>query len=409
MEPLQETDYDFMLSQFHMNLVKFFLKVTSTFGFCPMYVDTVRGKLTVSFWSWARATHNWLWMAFYGGLVLPTHAFEVWLYSKNVKSLRSNKTMIYLIIAIIYCWFCTLFLSITTLKPLIFCQYTNGLLKYVETFPAKYITTYNPAKEKKIMKLMEFLMLSTVSLLFFLCSLLMLHGYLFPSAPPYPAYRVPAYALSLPFYLISCTWFATSGLNYIGVTVVVICGSIFHFFSIFPILKNEMRLGQSSYKTIEKLRQPHHLIANYRAIQVLMKIFNVEVGIIFVPIQVFMTSSTVVANVSLVFQWHIFRVIDKIFLTVLMLTGFVCWGCFLWLAGLQYKESKKTVESWHWTNWKKKEDRMYMKRVTPTCQPVTFGDGKRFIINPTKVLQFFRSASKNTFRGLATYAKVFEN
>ncbi|CAL8085319.1 unnamed protein product [Orchesella dallaii] len=359
MEPLKETD--FMLSQFHMTLTKVLLKMTSTLGFCPLYVDPVRGKLTINYWSWARTTQNWLWIVCYAWLVLPTHAVEVWLYSKNVHSIRGNPTIIYLVMGIIYCSIYTLFLGVTTLKPLIFCQHINGFYKYIQTFPV----------------------------------------------PLYPAYRVPAYALSLPFYLISCTWFSVSGLNYVAVSVVFSTAAICHFFTMFPILKNELRLGQLSYKTDDKLRQPHHLITNYRAIQILMKTFNIEMGIIIVPIQICVTTSTVVANVFLIFQWEMFRVNTKILLLGVMLTGFVVWSSFLWVAGLQYKESKITVESWHWTNWKRKEDRMYMKRVTPTCQPMTFGDGKRFVINPTKVLQFFKSVSKNTFMAVATYGEVF--
>ncbi|CAL8085325.1 unnamed protein product [Orchesella dallaii] len=405
MEPLQETD--FMVSQIHITVTKVLLKVTNTLGFCPFYVDTVRGKLTVNYWSWARAMQNWLWIAFYAGLVLPTHAVEVWLYSESVQSLGSNPTVIFLIMTCIYCCVFTLFLGVTTLTPLTFSQHMNSLFKYVETFPAKYITTYNRAKERKLTMLMEFLMISSATLMFFVCSLLVVHCYLFPSAPQYPAYRVPAYVLSLPFYLISCTWFSVSGLSYVAVSVVFTNAAICHFFTIFLILKNELRLGKLSYKTDDKLRQPHHLITAYRAIQVLMKSFNIGMGIILIPIQICFTLSTVVANVSLVFQWNMFRMDTKILLTGLMLMGFVGWCTFLWLAGLQYRESKKTVASWNWAKWKRKVDRMYMKRVIPTCQPMAFGDGKQFIIYPTNGLQFCRRVSENTFSGMATYADIF--
>jgi len=235
----------------------------------------------------------------------------------------------------------------------------------------------------------------------------MLHCYLHPTAPAYPAYRVPDYALSLPVHLLSSTWFALSGFNFTAITLVTVHCALCMFFTIFPIIRDELRLGCNTYKTDDLLREPFNLVLNYRAIQVLMKTFNVEIGIVFVPCQICITQVILVCNVSLAFQWDLFRINTKIFLTGLLLICLAGWATFLLLAGWQYEESRKTVESWKRMTWTKRTDRMYMRRVAETCQPITFGDGKRFLITPGKVLRFIDSVSKNTFRAFATYAKVF--
>ncbi|CAL8085314.1 unnamed protein product [Orchesella dallaii] len=405
MEPLRDTD--FMLNKFILNVLKIILKITSTLGFCPIYVDTVQGKLRIDNWCWARNLQNWLWLLIYGVIVLPTHIYELHTASKDFRSLRSNKTIIYLLIAMILCWMFTLFLGTTTLKPTQMCQFLNGFLKYVEIFPKKYITFYNPKQERKKWRLFEFLVAGNILVFLLLASLPILHCYLHPTAPAYPAFNVPSYAISLPVHLLSSTWFSGSGLNFTLIALMFSTNGLYIFFTIFPIIRDELRMGRGAYKTIDLLREPYHLVINYRAIQVLMKTFNLEIGGIFVPVQIFATLVILICNVSLTYQWDLFRVNTKIFLAGLTTVCFSGWAIFLWLAGWQYEEAEKTVNSWKLVNWSRRKDRMYMQRVKLTCQPITFGDGKRFLITPMKVLKFFNSVSKNTFRAFATYAKTF--
>ncbi|CAL8085311.1 unnamed protein product [Orchesella dallaii] len=405
MEPL--TDTEFMLNTLILNVFKIFSKVTSTLGFCPFYVDTVQGKLRVDNWCWARTLQNWLWLLIYGVIVLPTHIYELHTASKDFRTLRSNKTIIYLLNAMVLCWMFTLFLGGTTLKPLQFCQFLNSFLKYVEMFPKKYITFYKPKQERKKWRLFEFLVVVYILSYLLIIFLAILHCYIDPTAPAYPAFNVPSYAISLPVHLLSSTWFSVSGLNFTVVTLIFSTSGLYFFFTIFPIIRDELRMGRSAYKTIDLLREPYHLVINYRAFQILMKTFNLEIGIIFVPIQMCITLVILICNVSLTYQWDLFGVNTRIFLAGLTTLVFEAWVIFIWLAGWQYQEAEKTVKSWKLANWSRRKDRMYMQRVKLTCQPITFGDGKRFLITPMKVLKFFNSVSKNTFRAFATYAKTF--
>jgi len=132
-----------MLTDFTLSVVKSILKVTSNIGFCPIRVDTTRGKLAIDTWCWARNMQNWLWLMIYGVIVLPTHIVELHQSSKDIYTLRSNKTVIYLLVAMIMCWLFTLVLGVTTLKPLVVCQFVNGFLKYVETFPCEFSFNIN--------------------------------------------------------------------------------------------------------------------------------------------------------------------------------------------------------------------------------------------------------------------------
>ncbi|CAL8129116.1 unnamed protein product [Orchesella dallaii] len=405
MEPMR--DPHFMLNDHLLLLTKYTVKVTSTIGFTPMYIDTVRGKATVNNWSWARAIHFWSWIFAYAAIVLPTHTIEVWLSSKDVRSLRSNKTVIYLFITNLFSWFFTLFLGLATLKPLVVCQLFNSLYKYIETFPAKYIATRNLKQERIKTIQMEFLFAATTFVMVFVTTLFVLYIFLHPNATPFPAYRVPIRLLSLPIYLVACSWPGMFAYNFCAIFNVLVCNIIFYFFSVSPIIRDELRLGRSEYKTTNKLREPYHLVMNYRAIQILVKTFNLELGMFFVPGQMLLTQIILVCNVSLLFQWDLFELNTKAFLALLSVTPLFGYAIFLWMAGLQYQGTVKTVNSWKLSHWNRRQDRMYMERVKKTCFPISFGDGKRYIINPKKVLQFINSVSRNTFRAIAMYGKVF--
>ncbi|CAL8129119.1 unnamed protein product [Orchesella dallaii] len=405
MEPL--TDPHFMLNDHMLLLLKYTMKVTSTLGFCPLRVDTVHGKVVVNNWSWARAVHFWSWIFAYVIIVLPTHTIEVWLGSKDVQSLRSNKTVIYLLVTNLFCWFFTLLLGVISLNPLAVCQIFNGLFKYLETFPGKYIEKRNRKRDqiKKIQ--MELLCATSTFVLLFTCFLFVFYIFLNPNAPPFPAYRVPRQYLSLPIYLVACLWPGIFGFGFCAIINLLLCGIIFIFFIMDPITRDELRLGRSEYNTIDRLREPFHLVLNYRAIQIYIKTINTELGVLFVPGQMLMTQIILVCNVSLLFQWDLFALNTKIFIAFLSLIPFFSYSLVLRMAGLQYQNSLKTVRSWTLAKWSRRQDRMYMERIHKVCLPISFGDGKRFVINPMKVLMFFKSVSQNTFRAIATYGKVF--
>jgi len=142
-------------------------------------------------------------------------------------------------------------------------------------------------------------------------------------------------------------------------------------------------------------------------LQIFYKTVNIEIGIVFIPAQIFLTQTILVCNVALLFEWDGMQTYTKLFLVFCTSILFVSWSVFLSLGGLLHKEAAKTVGSWKLENWHKKEDRMYMKRAKKTCLPIAIGDGKRFVIDSMKVLRFGYSVSKNTFRAAATYVKVF--
>ncbi|ODM95611.1 Galectin-4 [Orchesella cincta] len=401
------TDPHFMLCDIVISLTKFTTGVGSVLGFCPVKVDTIHGKLKVHTWSWARAVHSWLWIFIYSIIVLPTHTVEVYLSKRIVRNVQNKHTLIYLILTIISCIVFTILLGIVVLKPLALCQIGNAVYKYVETFPGKYITTYNKKKDQLRVSLMEFLLIGAAVLTSLSISLFILYIFLHPTATPFPAFGVPSRLLSLPVYLIACLWPSLFAICFGGAVYIFYCQGIFILFSLIPIIQNELRLGRSHYITVELLRQPHHLVWNYRALQVFFKMFNIELGIILVPIQALITALILVCNVSLRFKWDLFEVNMRIFLAFSTATLLVAWVIFLGLAGVLHQESKKTVASWEWTFWSTKKEKMYMGRVKRTCVPICCGDGKRFVITPTTVLLFLRSVSKNTFRVMAMYGRIF--
>ncbi|CAL8085340.1 unnamed protein product [Orchesella dallaii] len=137
MEPLIETD--FMLSSYLLKMMKYTTKVTSNLCFSPIQVDTSRGKLVINFIAWAKAVHNCLFLFSYAVIMLPTHVIEIRMASKDLKSLRSNVSIVYLYVAILFSCFFGLFMGILCFKPHAMCQFLNGLYKYIETFPGEQV------------------------------------------------------------------------------------------------------------------------------------------------------------------------------------------------------------------------------------------------------------------------------
>ncbi|CAL8085305.1 unnamed protein product [Orchesella dallaii] len=400
-------DTDIMLNQHYLNLSKYLLKVTSTLGFCPIYADTKLGKIRINNWSWARSIHSWMWLLTYGTIVVPTHLFEIYMARKGLEKLRSNPMAIYLFLGIIFCWMFTLFLGAYTFKPLAVSQYMNAFYKYLETFPAKYICRYDAAKEKRRRILLEFLLNNSTLFHFGVVTLSLIHCFLHPNAPSYPTFRVPPYLLSFPVRLASAGWFGVFALNFHILAVIFFNLQLLYYFTIFCIIKDELRLGKAEYRTRDLLRKPNHLVANYRAIEILLKILNVEVGMIFVPIQYCLILAILLCNVSLAFQWNMFKVITRMFLAGIMILLLGSWLIILLLGGWHYQESEKTVESWKLDLFARRADRMYMKRVKLTCRPISYGDGKRYLMTPSQLLHFMETVGRETFVAFSTYSGFF--
>ncbi|CAL8143491.1 unnamed protein product [Orchesella dallaii] len=406
--PIKQTD--FQLSKFYFYLLKTLFDLLRFFGFAPFYADTTLGKISYSSGlCYGRCIHNWLWMTTYAVIVLPTHAVQLHLASDDIQSFRSNKFIIYLVLGILFCCTVTLVMGTVILNPSVICQLINSLLKYVESFPVKYVSTIDPVHERLKMRLFETLILITVGSMAFVISFVFIHCFLHPTAPAYPTFNVSKEYLSLPIYLFSCTWLSLSEFASVLMIMAILMFAELYFLYVFPVLRNEMKLGkaESRYKTNGILREPHHLVVNWRAQEILLKIFNVEIGLIIVPIQGIVTAIVLFCSLSLVFQWHLFRFNTKILLTGAAIWITTGWSIILFMAGQQYQVSIHTLESWKSGRWNGKLNRDYMLKFKRSCRPLGLGDGKRYEITPLKVLEFANSLSKNMFRAFIAYAEVF--
>ncbi|CAL8085296.1 unnamed protein product [Orchesella dallaii] len=407
MEEFEELD--FMLNKFLLNIMKITSEVTGTLGFCPIVVDTIHGKFTVNTWRWARTVHNFLWLLCYATIVLPTHLYEVYTSGNAFHTFSSNSSVIYLLLATILCYIAVLFLGICAVVPQGLCQLLNGLYKFMETFTKNYTNTYDWKKERRKMRQLEFWIAASSISIAFPTILLVLHCYTQPTASAYPAYRVwtSSQFIKIPLCFLSSTWFAISGMCFVAVGNIFMVNAIFYFLYVFPIIRDELRRGRKRYKTLDILREPYQLVVNYRAFQILTGIVNTEICTILIPIQALIIAAILVSNVSLAFQWELFTITTKIFLTAMSVVLLVGWSIILWMAGQQFGESKKTVGSWKLGNFENAFDEKYMKRVKLACQPICIGDGKRFLLKPTKVLLFVNSVNRNTFKAFAMYRKTF--
>ncbi|CAL8143489.1 unnamed protein product [Orchesella dallaii] len=403
------TETDFQVSKVHFNLLRILTTIARFLGFAPYYVDTTIGKL--SFYSGVchgRCIHNWLWMTAYAIIVLPTHAIQLHMASDSILSIRSNKTIIYLVLGMLFCCIVTIIMGTLVLNPTPICQIMNCILKYIEKFPVKYMPTYDPFQERIKMLSLEVFMVATIGGILFVLSFIIIHCFLHPTTLAYPAFSVPSQFLFLPVYLLSCSWFCLSAFGSVLTILSILITVELYLFYFLPVIQKELRLGRVRYKTHSMLREPYHLVLNWRALQVFVTTFNIEMGFVISPVQSILLAMVLVCNVSIVFQWHLFRFTTKILLIGAGLLIPTIWCFILYMAGQQYLASIKTKESWKLENWEGIKDRKYISRFRRSCRSLGAGDGGSLVVTPVMVLQFADSLSQNTFRAFITYVELFE-
>ncbi|CAL8072504.1 unnamed protein product [Orchesella dallaii] len=364
-------------------------------------MDNERGKLRVDLRSRAKSIHSALWLAAYSWLVLPTHILELY-------RMQNLHKLSYTVVIMLCATMGIILDGLLTFNSEGVCQFLNAVYKLLESFPEKYMPNYDYTREKLRTKLIEASFVISTAFCIWLGFMVAIHCWLHPGGPPYLTFMIPKESLTLPAYIIASSWFSIYAINVTVILATIPLHGLCYFIYVLPIIQTELRLGlsPSKYKTIDLLREPRQLVVNYKMLQILVKMVNFEIGILFVVLQLLFTQITLFCNVTLIFQWEDLKINTKILLT--FIAGFATcgWATFLFVAGIQYGYSEAATESWKLEYWSTRKERMYMQRVKWSLRPFSFGDGKRFIIKPVTVLKYINSVSKNTFRSLITYGKV---
>lgn len=115
-----------MVSMF-INLNRF----ANIFGSSPFRLNQSKGQLYIHFWSHFRVLHFSIWMLTYGAIVLPTHIYILY-------NIGDTRKIFFVIVIIHACVGCNMFSGIFALRSLGFCQFLNGLFRYLQNFEQKY-------------------------------------------------------------------------------------------------------------------------------------------------------------------------------------------------------------------------------------------------------------------------------
>lgn len=384
---------------------KNFLRIiflTNLLCVAPFRVDKKVGKIYTHLGSRCRVVFIWSWWLGYAIIALPNHLYLLYC-SKELK--KFNFTMIIQV----GCCAATLIIGSNCVKAEEVCQTYNAIYKFLPDFKEKYMQKYDFRKSATYNRILEILMVITVSGSFILTSFIAIHSYLRPTASPYVLFRVEKRLITWPIYLIGASWQAFFAVGFGSAIGMLGYNGVVFFGYILPIIRNETRMGLLKYKTCSSLREnPFNLVTTWRSIEILVKALNLAMGFSLLYLQVFMIEAILFVAVTLVYQWSIS---DNLIKALMIFAGIVCffgWAIFLSLAGFQYKWSKETIRSWKSQHWRSRKDFEYMKRVVLSCTPFSLGDGKRYFIQPISTLRFFRSVSRNTFRALITYVKTVD-
>lgn len=370
---------------------------TNWLGCSPYRVDRVLGKIYIHFWSHFRTIHVWSWFTAYAIIVLPTHLY---ILHTTGQTRRFNFTLIILG----GCCMCSILLGVLTFKTLGVLQIVNAVFKFLPDFKDKYLSDYDYQKDNFRNKLLEiFLLLVYVSI-----TVLGVGGAIDscirPFAAPYLLFNIDPHFVTWPWYIITCGWYGSFGIGFTSVLGLLAYTGILYFAYSLPIIRQELRTGQKTYKTSDFLRKdPHHLIITWRTMQYITRLINIELGFCLLYIQGTIKSMLLVCAVTLVYQWNSSGILIRGLMMFGGIFGALIWCVVLTLAGFQYSWSKETIESWKREYWLRKEDWRYIERFKMSCRPLSVGDGKRYHIQPVTMLRFLNGLSKNTFTALITY------
>ncbi len=82
-----------------------------------------------------------------------------------------------------------------------------------------------------------------------------------------------------------------------------------------------------------------------------------------------------VAAVTLVYQWSTLKISVRVMMGLVEGFGVMFWCVILKLAGIQYKWSEKTIDSWRMEHFPRRIAWKYMERFKLACKPFSLGDG----------------------------------
>lgn len=391
-----ETEY-IMFSDHIANACVNLITLNSYLGFSPFRIDSSQGKVCIHFSSHCRFVHNWIWVFAYGLFVLPTHLFEL-LHTK-----KSFEQIPFLLILLLMTSVVAMITSILSLRAVTCMQILNAFFKFVEQVTAKYKLRFT-AIENLVLEALFF----AAYLLPLLLGILAFFDCLFrPFEPTYLLFGINPVFVSWTTYLTACCWYGSFAIGLMSTIGMVLAIGLVYFAHALPLLRNDLRLGQSNYRTSSSLREDFQsLIITWRSLEIFINIVNVELLFWLRYIDWCCKTSFVICLVTTIFHGSSIGLVTNVLLITGSVLDIIGWTFVLTFGGIHYKWSEQTIRTWRQVYWPVKKDWNFVRRTKLACKPFTFGNGRQFFMTPMALVVFWESVSLNTMTALLTYRDI---
>lgn len=217
-----------------------------------------------------------------------------------------------------------------------------------------------------------------------------------PQAPAYPLYGIETRSLSWPVVLIASLLFGSNSIGFACTVGLLTYNGILYFAYFLPIIRYEFRRGLETYKARSILRSDlSHFTVTWRSIQLLAKIMDMEIFFVILYVRYAITSATIIATVTLIYQWNITGMFTLLVMFGIIFTGTIAFPTFLSIIGVHFKCTQDTIISWKKKNWSTISEWRFMEKFKKSCSPFSFGDGNGHFITPISVPRYLHSLGDN--------------
>lgn len=186
---------------------------------------------------------------------------------------------------------------------------------------------------------------------------------------------------------------------------VALTGSIviFILWYLTVILTKELRLGRTSYKTLNTLREQDNLRIIYRSFQILNENAMCFIGPYITMFHCLFVLFPALCNFLLIRYWHDLDLLCKLPLLTgcFLVTGF--WLLVLQLGKYLWVRGNRILTSWSRTSWSGSNTEMkIMRKFTKSCRPILIFHGKQLVVGRMTQFFYFKAVTRGTFRALLT-------
>ncbi|OXA46737.1 hypothetical protein Fcan01_18246 [Folsomia candida] len=397
-----------MLSKTSSRLLRFFSKWTSLLGGMPFEWDNKRSKLRISEKGWAKWTFwvvfaivNWSFYFIKLSFVIATAKRKSDPVEYIYEKVKGYQIMIiYVIYALI---------SVNSWRHMqeIVC-FVNAFIRYSQHFRNAYIKRLGRGWRNGCEVILHLLAILTaflpiLSLFLYIANPLDIR-WITSFLPPTPTTPLVVYLpLCIGFGALHTGWAfsATSTITFYTVM------SILPSFVTLQMMR-EICGGRPYYISRPLLRRPPRLCQTYRALQILIRLWNKALTSCLFPLKVSAEAFSMMGN-SLLIKFHKLETpMSRLLLLLVPNVYLATWLVSLHLFGLLWKRSSATVRSWQYLRLKDDADFILLRKFRKSCAPLKIKLGKKYFVQPKRVVVTINTVVITTLKFLLAIKKKIQ-